>query len=206
MPLTMAEIREQYPNPIRHADITNAMRDERDPDDQPPCYCVAGAFLLATGQPWHGLDDDDISEAAMLDEEVTFPSDFGWTLARQNPRLCRDGGIPPFWADGNDDMAGCYESAIVGANDFLWLNLDDYYGSKDADAVPDHFDLAWQLLDDALTYDPATFDATRALRLLKGGLMKIGADDDYFDVDRPELIAYRARHIARYRELLLQTQ
>jgi hypothetical protein len=184
--ITMPAIRAKYPNPISFHD------SKRQPCD----YCVAGAFLMYCGVP-------DFSPLKEFDGDVNFPADIGSSLVHANTNLA---GSLPAWEDGNTDMATVYESAIAGANDQNLIHFPPEPGEdfRVITPVPDHMELAWRLLDDALTFDPATFDAARDLRLATGSLLNITHDDDYFDPERPELIAYLARRVAHWPELKSQ--
>jgi hypothetical protein len=196
---TAAEIRAKYPNPIRYSEHERYFDETHARSGPPPCYCVAGALCLADGEDWctefdEEIDDEEDRHVGAPDVEVLFPIAFHNNLTRRNPLL--SGNLPSF-QQGNSDICGVYASAIQGANDETYLQDLD----RQPIEIKDHFELAWRLLDDALTFNPATWSDARELRLLAGSLMYICADNDYWKPERPGLIAYRTRHWDRYQEL-----
>ncbi len=186
--ITAEEVRAKFPYPLRYNEVMPALKAGGCRDD---CYCVAGALLLSCG-----AKPDEEAEAD-LDDEVRFPVEFGHALIDQNPKLLASFPPPPAhdWAKGNSDISGVYASAIQGANDFMTLTP---CGGEPIE-IHDHFELAWQLLDDALNYDPAAHTPEQDLRLTTGCLLKVSNDADYYA--RLELFHYYQRLTDHYQAL-----
>lgn len=144
--LTAELIRARFPNPIPYDDRDYAIENGK------PCYCVGGALLMS-------CDHEGSDESAFLDEDFDdvdpFPYQFDYMLEALNRKLSALPALPAFATGYSMSAAAYYEFAIRGAND----------APPGGDQT---LTLAWQLLDDALTFDPDTFDHARRLRLVRG--------------------------------------